>query len=118
MSAIAVLRQAALLSLRATGNGAQPEEIATCNSVSSASRYSLAMISALMVERRLPSHIAIAWSQAFSYWLLSNGGMVTDMARSSCRGGSEALCSLFVLVESSRVFARRTHLNAPDRSGD
>ena len=33
---------------------------------SSVSRYSLAMISALMVLRRLPSHIAIAWSQAFS----------------------------------------------------
>jgi hypothetical protein len=46
--------------------GAQPHEIAACNSCNSVSRYSLAMISALMVLRRFPSHIAIAWSQACS----------------------------------------------------
>src|SRR5215216_6508901 len=40
--------------------GTQPAAIAACNSSSSVSRYSFAMISALMVERRLPSHIAMA----------------------------------------------------------
>src|ERR1700722_15565904 len=38
------------------------------------------MISALIVLRRLPSHIAIAWSQACSYRLLSEGEEASDMA--------------------------------------
>src|ERR1700760_3097129 len=62
--------QAALLLARGASAGAQPAAIAACNSSSSASRYSLAMISALMVERRLPSHIAIACSQACWYRLI------------------------------------------------
>src|SRR5829696_8232787 len=40
--------------------GTQPAATAACNSSSSVSRYSFAMINALMVERRLPSHIAMA----------------------------------------------------------
>src|SRR6185437_12548026 len=64
-SARSLLRQAAV-SVGCDCSGAQPKEIAACNSISSASRNSLAMISALMVLRRLPSHMAIAWSQAFS----------------------------------------------------
>jgi hypothetical protein len=57
---------AALLPTRDGCAGAQPAATAACNSSSSVSRYSFAMISALMVLRRLPSHIAIAWSQACS----------------------------------------------------
>ena len=41
-------------------NRSSAADIASCMSCNSASRYSLAMISALMVLRRLPSHIAIA----------------------------------------------------------
>jgi hypothetical protein len=59
-------RTALVLLARGASAGAQPAATAACNSSSSASRYSFAMISALMVERRLPSHIAIAWSQACS----------------------------------------------------
>src|SRR6185437_12175358 len=54
-----LLRQAAF-SVGSECKGAQPEEIVACNSMSSASRNSLAMISALIVLRRLPSHIAMA----------------------------------------------------------
>ena len=54
---IGQIRLASLLDVLA---GTQPADIAACNSSSSVSRYSFAMISALMVERRLPSHIAIA----------------------------------------------------------
>jgi hypothetical protein len=56
------------VALLARGNlaGAKSFETAACNSPNSASRYSFAMMSALIVLRRFPSHIAIAWLQACS----------------------------------------------------
>ena len=53
-------------SRKGTPFAATQAAMAACNSSSSVSRYSFAMISALMVERRLPSHMAMAWSQACS----------------------------------------------------
>jgi len=47
-------------------NPATQPHAAACSSCNSVSRNSFAMISALMVLRRLPSHMAIAWSQACS----------------------------------------------------
>src|SRR6202022_4586699 len=74
-----LIDQAASLLARGKLAGAKSFETAACNSCNSASRYSFAMMSALIVLRMFPSHIAIAWSQACSYRLTSKREEASDM---------------------------------------